>query len=109
MTKKGAALCLVVFLVCAGISGCSDRKVSAKLIAQVDHSWILESSRVSPDSKRIAYVATAGGKQFVTVDGKEGSEHHWPTNRGSGCLPHCCQGTTARSGTTFLRHILQQD
>ena len=29
----------------------------------------------SPDSKRLAYVAAAGKKQFVVVDGKQGKQY----------------------------------
>ena len=50
-----------------------NRVVSEKLIAQIDaSSWIGESLRVSPDNRRVAYVAGVGGKPLVVVDGKEG-------------------------------------
>ena len=80
--SKGAVLCLVVFLVCAGIAGWSreepsNRMVSEKLITQFDHifSWIPGSPRVSPDSKRIAYVVKESKKLLVLVDGEEGKKH----------------------------------
>ena len=81
MSKKGVALYLAVFLVCVGISVWSEeeysnRVVSEKLIAQIDpSSWMRESFKVSPDSKRVAYVTQVGDKQFVVVNGKEGKQY----------------------------------
>jgi len=49
-----------------------DRVISERLIVQVVlSSWKLGSFKVSPDSKRVAYVSIEGNKQFVVVDGKE--------------------------------------
>lgn len=62
-------LCLAVY----GQQESQNRKVSEKIITQVDAStWIQQSLRVSPDNRRIAWVAQKNNKQFVTVDGKEG-------------------------------------
>ena len=36
---------------------------------------IAESLTISPDSKRFAYGAERGGKQFVVLDGEEGKEY----------------------------------
>jgi dipeptidyl aminopeptidase/acylaminoacyl peptidase len=77
MFKKGIVLCVAIFLVCICIEGYAQEKslnriVSERLIAQIDFSsWIQESFKVSPDSRRVAYMAQEGNKQFVVVDGKE--------------------------------------
>jgi hypothetical protein len=34
-----------------------------------------KSFKVSPDSRRVAYRAKMGNKQFVVVDGKEGKQY----------------------------------
>jgi Tol biopolymer transport system component len=52
------------------------RVVSERLIAQFDYSSRKpESFIVSPDNRRLAYTAKAGGKEFVVVDGKEGNRY----------------------------------
>jgi len=52
------------------------KRVSEKFIARIDtSSWIKESFTVSPDSRRIAYVAKVGNKQLVVVDGKKEKEY----------------------------------
>ncbi|MGR3309297.1 MAG: hypothetical protein ACUZ77_00835 [Candidatus Brocadiales bacterium] len=44
-----------------------ERVVSERLIARIDFSsWIQESFIVSPDNKRVAYVAEEG-KQYVSI------------------------------------------
>ena len=48
------------------------RTISEKLVAQIDDSTLVKGSlAVSPDSRRLAYVAKADAKAFVVVDGKE--------------------------------------
>ncbi len=50
--------------------------VSEKLILQIDDSRLLKDSLVvSPNGRRVAYVARAGARAFVVVDGKE--EKHY--------------------------------
>ena len=76
MTRKGISLCIFVILFCIGIEAWAGEKspnriVSEKLIASIDSSsWIPESLKVSPDSRRVAYVATVGNKWSVVLDGK---------------------------------------
>ncbi len=83
MSKKGIALCLVAFLVCIATAVWTqekpfDRVASERLIAGVpvpSWLWIPESFKVSPDNRRVAYVAGAGNRMFVVVDGKEGKQY----------------------------------
>ena len=81
MSKKGMALCLAVFVICVGIAAwagekSSNRVVSERLVVQIDFSsWIRESFKVSPDSKRVAYVVQEDNKGFVVVDGKKGERY----------------------------------
>jgi uncharacterized RDD family membrane protein YckC/Tol biopolymer transport system component len=50
--------------------------LSERLVVQIDFSsWIQEHFTVSPDSRRVAYVAQLGDKVFVVVDGKEGKPY----------------------------------
>jgi hypothetical protein len=80
MTREYIALCVII-LVYISISVCADgessnRVVSERLIAEIDFSsWIPKTFEVSPDSKRVAYVAKAGDKQVVVVDGEEGKQY----------------------------------
>jgi hypothetical protein len=81
MNKKALAPCLAVFLAFMTIAAWAQvvplhRVVSERFIGQVHSSGIPASLRISPDSKRVAYVAVrrslfAGEKKFVVVDGKE--------------------------------------
>jgi len=49
---------------------------SQRLIVEIDvSSWIPESLKVSPDSKRVAYVAGVGNKWLVVVDGEEDKQY----------------------------------
>jgi hypothetical protein len=79
MTGKRMA-CVVVLLLCIGISSCaeeqsSSRVVSEGLIAEIDPSWLLPSFKASPDSKHVACIAAVGDKWFVVVDGEEGKQY----------------------------------
>ena len=49
--------------------------VSERLVVKVDSSWIQASLKISPDSRRVAYVVIEKGKQFVVVDGEEGKQY----------------------------------
>jgi hypothetical protein len=66
MSKKDVVMCLTSFLIFIGISSCTSRTNrvgSEKLIAQIDFSsWIPESYTVSPDNKRLTFVASVGNK-----------------------------------------------
>jgi hypothetical protein len=49
---------------------------SEKLICKVDFSsWVAESLTISPDSKRVAYVAKEGTKAVVVINGKEEKQY----------------------------------
>jgi WD40 repeat protein len=58
------------------------RGVSEKFIGQLHSSWLPKTFTVSPNNRRVAYVAGVGGKVFVVVDGNEG-EHYDGTGSGS--------------------------
>jgi hypothetical protein len=60
-----------------------DRSISEKFVAQIISSWIADSFKVSPNSKRVACVAKEGNKWCVVVDGKEGKQYD---NIGKGTL-----------------------
>ncbi len=81
MSRKVIGLCLAVFLIYTGIGAWAEEKslnriVSERFIVQIDFSsWISESFKVSPDSKRVAYAAGVDDKWFVVVDGEEGKEY----------------------------------
>ncbi|MBU1262291.1 hypothetical protein KJ640_05010, partial [bacterium] len=79
MAKKSIVLCLSVFLVCLYIivaHMAQDRKVSERLIAQIDFSSLIGGTfKVSPGSKRVAYAAKVGKKWFVDVDGEEEKQY----------------------------------
>jgi len=78
MLKKLIALLFAFLLIGAGISVHAQQKetkriVSERLIVKVDiFSVIPRSLKVSPDSKRVAYVGRKGDKLFVVVNGEEG-------------------------------------
>jgi hypothetical protein len=44
-------------------------------LGKIHPGIIVESLVVSPDSKRVAYVANRGKKRFVVLDGEEGKEY----------------------------------
>ena len=80
MARKAQALALALFVAFIAIAACgqeksSNRIVSEKLIAKFHPSGIPASFKVSPDSKRIAYVAGEGSKWRVVVDGKEEKQY----------------------------------
>ena len=81
MLKRCVVFFMSFFLICISISSyaqekSTDRIVSERFIAQIDpSSWIKESFKVSPDSKRVAYAAGVGDKWFVVVDGKEEKQY----------------------------------
>jgi len=78
MVKRAMALCLASFLVLGiGIVWAQerypDREAAERLIAPIDSSiWLPDTFRISPDGKRVAYVAQIDDQQFVIVDGIEG-------------------------------------
>ena len=75
------AFCVLVFLVCVGLTACEqeesfERIVSEKLIAQIDFSsWDPDTFKISADCRRVAYVAETGDKQVVVVNGESGKEY----------------------------------
>ncbi len=80
MLKKRVTLCLSLFVFCMGVTAYAQKPpewaLSEKLICHIDTSaWEKESLKVSPDSKRLAYVARTGNKWFVVVDGKEEKQY----------------------------------
>lgn len=53
-----------------------DSEVSETLIVEIDFSsWIPGSLIISPDNRRVAYVAVVGNKVLVVVDGVEGKQY----------------------------------
>ena len=80
MARKAQALGLAFFLVGVALAAWGQGKplnriVSEKLIGKIHPSSVAEPVKVSPDSKRVAYVAIEGNKWFVVVDGKEGRKY----------------------------------
>ncbi len=81
MFKKCVIISFSFFLVFLGvIVGAQERTpnhiATTTLIDQVKFSfWIKRSFRISPDSRHTAYVAKAGDKMVVVVDGKEGKSY----------------------------------
>ena len=90
MLKRCVVFFMSFFLICISISSyaqekSTDRIVSERFIAQIDpSSWIKESFKVSPDSKRVAYAAGVGDKWFVVVDGKEEKQYDGIVTIGGG-------------------------
>lgn len=82
------AVVLVFLVMVAGAQEKSpNRIVSERLITEVDFSsWIPPSFKVSPDSKRIAYVALIDNKWFVVLNGKEGRRYDGIVGIGGGRL-----------------------
>jgi len=72
---------ITTLLFCIGIVACAHeaflkRKVSERFIVQIALPlWAFSPFQVSPDSKRVAYVAQLGKKWFVVVDGKEEKQY----------------------------------
>ena len=52
-----------------------ERKVSEQLIAESCSSMDKKSVTVSPDCRRVAYIARSGEKRLVIVDGQEQKEY----------------------------------
>jgi hypothetical protein len=81
MFKHSSALSVAVFLVSITITAwsqepSSEGKASERLIAHIDaSSWIAESLKASPDSRRVVYGARRSGQQFVVIDGHEGKPY----------------------------------
>ena len=81
MLKKCTALFFAFLVICISISCHTQEKstkriVSERFIVQIDFSsWIQKPFRVSPDSRRVAYMARVGNKWFVVVDGKEEKQY----------------------------------
>jgi Tol biopolymer transport system component len=78
MTKIGITLCLASLLVLGtgtvwAQERYPDRGAVEKLVAPIDSSiWLPDTFRISPDMKRVAYVAQVNDQEFVVVDGIEG-------------------------------------
>jgi hypothetical protein len=51
------------------------RLISEKLIGKTHPSWLIESSKLSLDGRRMAFVAKEDKKSFMVVDGKEGKRY----------------------------------
>jgi dipeptidyl aminopeptidase/acylaminoacyl peptidase len=51
------------------------RKVSEKVVAQLEGDELPDSARASPDARRIAWTSTAGGRTSVFLDGKKQGEY----------------------------------
>ena len=69
---------LALFLVArSGVTGTSDATLVTREVSlgKIDPGEIPDSLAVSPNNKRVAYVAKRGGKLLVTVDGVEGKEY----------------------------------
>ena len=80
INRKTITLCLSLFLLSLVLAACAKKELGQKaflperLIAEVDFSsWIKKSLKVSPDSKRVAYVARLDDQRFMVVDGTEGA------------------------------------
>ena len=70
------ALLAVMVLGCPAPTPTPNRAVSESVIAQIlFSSWIPETLKVSPCSKRVAYGAQVGDKWFVVVDGEEQKQY----------------------------------
>ena len=84
MPARAATLCTCLLLACGQIAAPAQettqkREVSERLVAEIGlYSCIEGTLTVSPDSKRVAWVAQGGIKQFVVVDGKEGKLYDGP-------------------------------
>src|SRR3990172_3858051 len=72
----------LVFSICIGITTYAeeispDRVVAERLITKINFLLLIkESTKVSPDSKRVAYLSGLGNKRFVfVVDGKEEKQY----------------------------------
>jgi hypothetical protein len=89
MLRKSVALFLAIFLFYIVIADCGQERLVSRerLIAQIESSsWIEKSLKVSPDSRRLAYVAWAGDKRFVVVDGKQEKQYDGIITKGVGTV-----------------------
>jgi roadblock/LC7 domain-containing protein len=81
MFKKFLSPCISVLLILISTGAFAqktspNKEIFERLIVQIDSSsWIQETFRVSPDSKRVAYMARLGNKIFVVVDGQEEKQY----------------------------------
>lgn|GEM_PF-1342408 len=51
------------------------RKISERLVTQIDFSCLFDSFKMSSDSRHVTFVAKSGNKWFVVVDGKEKKQY----------------------------------
>ena len=81
MLKKGVIIFFSFLLVFLGVIALAQERppnhiMTTRLIDQVNFSpWVEKSFRISPDSRHTAYVAKAGDKMVVVVDGKGGKSY----------------------------------
>ena len=81
MARNALFLCLCVVLAYASLAGAWSQEpatstATERVLGKVDlSSWMEQTVAASPDATRVAYVARAGEKQFVIVDGQKGKRY----------------------------------